>query len=36
MLVRSQQAGLSLALGLKMIDNIRSCYPMSDKRKEAA
>lgn len=36
MLVRSQQAGLSLTLGLKMINKRRSCYPMSDKRKEAA
>ena len=36
MLVHSQQTGLSYILGLKMIDNIRSCYPVSDKRKEAA
>jgi hypothetical protein len=36
MFISSQQTGLSIAFGSKMIDKIGSCYPVSDKQKEVA
>lgn len=36
MLIRSQQTGLSLTFGLKMINKTGSCYPVSNKQKEVA
>jgi hypothetical protein len=36
MLTHSQQGALSITLLSKMINKRRSCYPMSDKRKEVA